>query len=117
MSKKNIARLTPVKKHVVDTRTNTPIERTYYIDPHTKVKKERTKKIEEPGSDQGIAAPNTDGVSGENKTQTPDASATDKNLVPKKKNEGLDLSSIKKFDDFGRQGVDPAVARQFFCNM
>ena len=102
MSKKNLAKLTPVKKNVIDKRTNTPVERTYYIDPDKDKHKEREhgSKEEEHSS----------------KTKKEDESKNKSTLKPKEK-QGLDIEKIKDFDDFGRQGVDPAAAKQFFCNM
>ena len=102
MSKKNLAKLTPVKKNVIDKRTDTPVERTYYIDPDKNKHKERehgSKEEEHSG-----------------KTKKEDDSKNKSTLKPKEK-QGLDIEKIKDFDDFGRQGVDPAAAKQFFCNM
>ena len=32
-------------------------------------------------------------------------------------NAALELSKVKDFEDFGKHGIDPTVARQFFCNL
>lgn len=102
MSKKNLAKLTPVKKNVIDKRTDTPVERTYYIDPDKDKHKER-----EHGSKEEQHS---------SKTKKEDDPKNKSTLKPKEK-QGLDIEKIKNFDDFGRQGVDPAAAKQFFCNM
>ncbi len=40
--KKNLSRLIPVKKSVIDTRINKNVERTYYIDPNKHKSGERS---------------------------------------------------------------------------
>ena len=104
MPKKNLAKLTPVKKNVIDKRTDTPVERTYYIDPDKNKHKEREHAAKEEQS------------SGKIKEEENTQSKNKSTLKPKEK-QGLDIEKIKNFDDFGRQGVDPAAAKQFFCNM
>lgn len=112
MPHKNIGRLTPIKKNVIDKRSNTPIERTYYIDPNKQKLKGR-----EPGKGE-LEAPEKAKQSPEpEKITQPEKSAQDTALKPKAKNTGIDLNKIKSFDDFGREGIDPAAARQFFCNI
>jgi len=85
--KKNLSKLVPIKKNVIDHRSNSSVERTYYIDPNKDKTKVRNKK---------------------NRAENESGGRRDKLELSK---------NIKSFDDFAKEGIDPEAAKQFFCNL
>lgn len=143
--RKNLAKLVPKKKTVVDKKTGETHQNTYYVDPDKDIPgakdagkrqltpaekqakkdekgkgKKSLKKDDEPSARDKIKDKETGGKATKDAdsdgkaTKDTDADSMSSRLKTK---EGLDVSKIKDFDDFGKQGVDPDVARQLFCNM
>lgn len=102
MGKRNISRLTPIKKSVIDPRSSSTDTRTYYIDPNKENGQAHTKRphqIEDIPHKKGPEENDTHSVK----------------LTPQEK--VGDFSDVKDFEDFGKKGIDPDAARTFFCRM
>lgn len=88
---KSLGRLVPTKKSVYNKKTGSTSEITYYINPNKEQPKGKKAK-------------------GGNEESTPVAKS-------KEDKSTLSLDGVKDFEDFGKKGIDPTAARQFFCNM
>lgn len=102
MPRKNIAKLIPVKRNVINKKTGSTNEITYYIDPNKDKHKER-----QPGKKDDTTTP-------DNKAPNDNTKKEPLQVKPK----GNDpFNGVNDFEDFGKKGIDPTAARQFFCNM
>jgi len=142
--KKKIEKLVPVKKTVSKPDQGT-FSQTFYVDPLKKKSKPRKpgkgeddagprkrpksketgprkrpksketssdgkRKIDETGPDEKRKVDETD-PDGKRKV---DDGADGKKMVP---DESHPFQDVKSFEDFGKKGIDPESAKQFFCNM
>jgi len=126
--KKKIEKLVPVKKAVTKPEQGT-FQQTFYIDPKKKKPKEkdpakpdetssgRTKHPDETSSGRtkhpNDAEGNRTARSREESSEIGRKSDKDR-MIPEDTNPHKD---IKDFEDFGKKGIDPDSAKQFFCNM
>jgi len=126
MAEKNLGRLVPTKKLITNKKTGSINDETYYVSPEKPtpvkpLKKEEPNNVRKPGL--GEPEPNTN-----NKETAPaepvknnpeEENLKNKNEPSSKDSTKLptDFSNIKDFEDFGKHGIDPAAAKQFFCNM
>lgn len=129
MPEKNISRLIPVKKLVTNTKTGSINPQTYYVKPHENKKERPVAQGEEPNkgrthSEQPEADAhhlNAEPIKGEHQPSEAEPLAKKGVLGEegklKTEDHSVDLHSTKDFEDFGKHGVDPKAARQFFCNM
>jgi len=119
--KKKIEKLIPVKKTVTKPDQGT-FSQTFYVDPLKKQSKPRKpgkgedttgqKKTTESEGTRSRKRPKVD-KTGENKKKQDD-SDTDNRMVP---DDSRSFKNVKDFEDFGKEGIDPESAKQFFCNM
>lgn len=107
--KKNIGRLVPVKKNVVNKRTGSTNEITYYVDPNKDVKHNKPHKVKDENADIEVNKRENNALRKRGETE-PDTTA----LPNDPRHE---FNDVKDFEDFGKKGIDPKAARQFFCNM
>ncbi len=114
--KKKLAKLMPIKKTVMDKRSNQAIDRTYYVDPNKDIKVDGKRKKGD--------KPPEEGKKSKDGKNAKDSKGKDKNdkdkrsikLEPKKDMDN-NLKDVKDFEDFGKHDVDPEAAKTFFCRM
>jgi len=130
MPKKNLSRLVPVKRNVVNKKTGSVNDITYYIDPNKDAKKDRHRNEADPPNKDtdtltNVKKPNDSkdtldpesGADNSKKLNAKDASEDPATNNTKTGKKGDLFEGVKDFEDFGKKGIDPSAARQFFCNM
>lgn len=130
MSKKDKGRLVPVKKHVVRTTEGgdiTEAEITYYTKPKEPKVPDKPKKVEKEVTKprMHVKEPGTAGeskISHEEHTTTAKKEPEEKTKVklkahePERERKSL-MEGINSYEDFEKIGVDPEVAKSFFCRL
>ena len=119
MGKKKIEKLVPVKKTVTKPDQGT-FSQTFYVDPLKKKSKSRklgkgekdtesknTAKSEETGLKKRLRSEET----GPDKKRKVDDKDGDKKMIP---DDSHPFKDVKNFEDFGKSGIDPESAKQFF---